>query len=405
MDSLENVEDLTLLWDFDQSNDDLKMQLYRVTNELAIAKEQRFQQTQINNENIKKLIYLLEIAYKERDEAKDQLRRQMMKLKPHTIMTTTHPNKQEQPNISSIMGQVITDPNTSNPSITLPTQQQQQSGMYNSWNLSPNVNTGITNYSNPTTPSSIMDYPNTSNPSITLPTQQQQHQYAMYNSLNLSPNGNTGITNHSNPTTPSSIMDFPNTSNPTTITLQQQQHVRHNNYLSPKVNTGMTNHSNPTTPSSIMDYPNTSNPSITPPTQQQQQSVVHNSWNFNPNVNTGMTNYSNPTTPSSSMDPYFSIGSSPEFYYSENLNCASSSYEYDPSNTILENLANGRPRPEKGKLLQAVMEAGPLLESLMVAGPVPQWSNPSPPQVARTPQLPPLPSSMSKRPRYSEIFN
>lgn len=342
-----------------QSNDDLKMQLYRVTNELAIAKEQRFQQTQINNENIKKLIYLLEIAYKERDEAKDQLRRQMMKLKPHTIMTTTHPNKQEQPNISSIMGQVITDPNTSNPSITLPTQQQQQSGMYNSWNLSPNVNTGITNYSNPTTPSSIMDYPNTSNPSITLPTQQQQHQYAMYNSLNLSPNGNTGITNHSNPTTPSSIMD----------------------------------------------YPNTSNPSITPPTQQQQQSVVHNSWNFNPNVNTGMTNYSNPTTPSSSMDPYFSIGSSPEFYYSENLNCASSSYEYDPSNTILENLANGRPRPEKGKLLQAVMEAGPLLESLMVAGPVPQWSNPSPPQVARTPQLPPLPSSMSKRPRYSEIFN
>jgi hypothetical protein len=34
--------------------------------------------------------------------------------------------------------------------------------------------------------------------------------------------------------------------------------------------------------------------------------------------------------------------------------------------------------PEKGKLLQAVMQAGPLLQTLLVAGPLPQWRHPPP---------------------------
>ncbi|KAI3470513.1 hypothetical protein Pfo_027176 [Paulownia fortunei] len=37
-----------------------------------------------------------------------------------------------------------------------------------------------------------------------------------------------------------------------------------------------------------------------------------------------------------------------------------------------------KPLPEKGKFLQAVMEAGPLLQTLLVAGPLPQWQRPPP---------------------------
>ncbi|KAH7294238.1 hypothetical protein KP509_28G062200 [Ceratopteris richardii] len=37
--------------------------------------------------------------------------------------------------------------------------------------------------------------------------------------------------------------------------------------------------------------------------------------------------------------------------------------------------------PEKGKLLQAVMQAGPLLQNLLIAGPLPQWRYP-PPQLS-----------------------
>ncbi|XP_019198796.1 PREDICTED: uncharacterized protein LOC109192557 isoform X2 [Ipomoea nil] len=36
------------------------------------------------------------------------------------------------------------------------------------------------------------------------------------------------------------------------------------------------------------------------------------------------------------------------------------------------------PLPEKGKFLQAVMEAGPLLQTLLLAGPLPQWQHPPP---------------------------
>jgi hypothetical protein len=42
----------------------------------------------------------------------------------------------------------------------------------------------------------------------------------------------------------------------------------------------------------------------------------------------------------------------------------------------LELLAAKRPLPQKGRLVQAVMEAGPLLQNLLVAGPLPRWRNP-----------------------------
>ncbi|KAI4382691.1 hypothetical protein MLD38_008625 [Melastoma candidum] len=41
-----------------------------------------------------------------------------------------------------------------------------------------------------------------------------------------------------------------------------------------------------------------------------------------------------------------------------------------------EGLAAEMPLPEKGKLLQAVVDAGPILQTLMLAGPLPQWQHP-----------------------------
>ncbi|GLT65060.1 hypothetical protein SLA2020_375120 [Shorea laevis] len=50
----------------------------------------------------------------------------------------------------------------------------------------------------------------------------------------------------------------------------------------------------------------------------------------------------------------------------------------DPALAVIDALAKGKTLPEKGKFLQAVMEAGPLLQTLLVAGPLPRWRNPPP---------------------------
>ncbi|KAL6011240.1 hypothetical protein ACLOJK_001685 [Asimina triloba] len=59
----------------------------------------------------------------------------------------------------------------------------------------------------------------------------------------------------------------------------------------------------------------------------------------------------------------------------------------DPASAIINQIALKRPLPEKGKLLQAVMDAGPLLRTLLVAGPLPQWRNPPP---VHSLQIPPV---------------
>ena len=64
-----------------------------------------------------------------------------------------------------------------------------------------------------------------------------------------------------------------------------------------------------------------------------------------------------------------------------------------------EKLVAGKPLPEKGKLLQAVMEAGPLLQTLLLAGPLPQWQHP-PPRVEAD-EIPPVAIS---RPPAQGVF-
>ncbi|XP_022893136.1 uncharacterized protein LOC111407724 [Olea europaea var. sylvestris] len=48
----------------------------------------------------------------------------------------------------------------------------------------------------------------------------------------------------------------------------------------------------------------------------------------------------------------------------------------DRASLIIDNLAARRALPQRGKLLQAVVEAGPLLQTLMMAGSLPRWRNP-----------------------------
>lgn len=45
---------------------------------------------------------------------------------------------------------------------------------------------------------------------------------------------------------------------------------------------------------------------------------------------------------------------------------------------VTDKISPKMPLPEKGKFLQAVMEAGPLLQTLLLAGPLPEWQHPPP---------------------------
>ncbi|KAL1532123.1 hypothetical protein AAHA92_32174 [Salvia divinorum] len=64
-----------------------------------------------------------------------------------------------------------------------------------------------------------------------------------------------------------------------------------------------------------------------------------------------------------------------------NTNSHSLSDSDSPAPDAADRLPVSKPLPEKGKFLQAVMEAGPLLQTLLLAGPLPQWQHP-PPQLS-----------------------
>ncbi|KAK2436116.1 hypothetical protein QL285_021128 [Trifolium repens] len=59
----------------------------------------------------------------------------------------------------------------------------------------------------------------------------------------------------------------------------------------------------------------------------------------------------------------------------------------DRGTAVIDSLAKGRVLPQKGKLLQAVIEAGPLLQNILLAGPLPTWRNPPPLQDIKVPHL------------------
>lgn len=59
----------------------------------------------------------------------------------------------------------------------------------------------------------------------------------------------------------------------------------------------------------------------------------------------------------------------------------------DPAMAVIDNLVKGKILPQKGKLMEAVMESGPLLKTLLVAGPLPRWRNPPPLQHFKIPPV------------------
>lgn len=59
----------------------------------------------------------------------------------------------------------------------------------------------------------------------------------------------------------------------------------------------------------------------------------------------------------------------------------------DPATEVIDCLAKKRVLPQKGKLLQAVIDAGPLLQTILLAGPLPNWRNPPPLQDIKVPPL------------------
>lgn len=78
-----------------------------------------------------------------------------------------------------------------------------------------------------------------------------------------------------------------------------------------------------------------------------------------------------------------------------------------PTSVVMDRLVGeGKALPEKGRLLQAVVEAGPLLHTLLLA-PVPQWKNPPPPLPLPLPlPLPsPSPNSCSLQISHSNFLN
>ncbi|PSR95137.1 Kinetochore protein like [Actinidia chinensis var. chinensis] len=97
---------------------------------------------------------------------------------------------------------------------------------------------------------------------------------------------------------------------------------------------------------------------------------------------------------SSPVDSLFDPISSPEQLSNGNVESPShlaafvnQPFVSDPSGLVIEKAMKGKSLPQKGKFLQAVLEAGPLLQTLLVAGPLPRWRNPPPLQPL---QIPPV---------------
>ncbi|CAJ2660814.1 unnamed protein product [Trifolium pratense] len=102
-------------------------------------------------------------------------------------------------------------------------------------------------------------------------------------------------------------------------------------------------------------------------------------------ANSSITESNSPSHVSSPIDAV----SSPEFsnvgvdsHNNMSFFKGSISNKFDPvndiGNAVIDSLVRGKVLPQKGKLLDAVMNAGPLIQNLVLSGPLPNWKNPPP---------------------------
>ncbi|PPD94710.1 hypothetical protein GOBAR_DD08246 [Gossypium barbadense] len=91
------MEELGSSWNYQEDFDELNLKLQYTIMELENVKMDAIEQTRKHNEETKHLLNLLELAYKERDEAKNQLQNLINKLVPNSqfenpIFLTPKPN-------------------------------------------------------------------------------------------------------------------------------------------------------------------------------------------------------------------------------------------------------------------------------------------------------------------------
>ncbi|GMH12314.1 hypothetical protein Nepgr_014155 [Nepenthes gracilis] len=76
------MEELNCLWSYQESNDELKQKLLYMTYELELARMETNEEIRRNKEHVDQLLYLLQIACQERDEARNQLQNLLNKIIP-----------------------------------------------------------------------------------------------------------------------------------------------------------------------------------------------------------------------------------------------------------------------------------------------------------------------------------
>ncbi|KAK8601549.1 hypothetical protein V6N13_058757 [Hibiscus sabdariffa] len=77
------MEDLGSYWNYQESFDELKLKLQYTAMEIESVKMEAVEQTMKYKEELKLMLNLLNLAYQERDEARDQLQKLLNKLMPY----------------------------------------------------------------------------------------------------------------------------------------------------------------------------------------------------------------------------------------------------------------------------------------------------------------------------------
>ncbi|XAR60537.1 hypothetical protein NMG60_11033954 [Bertholletia excelsa] len=89
----------------------------------------------------------------------------------------------------------------------------------------------------------------------------------------------------------------------------------------------------------------------------------------------------------SNMADSSNLGLLSHSFVQNNILVPSETPTIDQGSIVIDNIVKGRALPQKGKLMQAVLEAGPLLQTLLVAGSLPRWRNPPPLQTFNIPPV------------------
>ncbi|KAI3678383.1 hypothetical protein L6452_37673 [Arctium lappa] len=78
----DRMEEMTSLWSYQESVDELKLKIHYTSQELEAVKARANEEMNRNNESVKQLLHLLKLVCNERDEARDQIQNLSIKIMP-----------------------------------------------------------------------------------------------------------------------------------------------------------------------------------------------------------------------------------------------------------------------------------------------------------------------------------